>query len=318
MVPSRVQLLPGPWDTVLEALTARFPHVGTEIWRDRMQRGLVQDAHAVALDELAGFRAGIEIRYWREVRDEPTIAVQETVLHADAHLVVADKPHGLPVMAGGRSATETLLARLVRQFDNPDLVPLHRIDRDTAGLVMFSASRESRARYHALFRERRVEKAYEAVAPPLRDLVFPVVRRSRMQRGEPFFRMREVAGEPNAETVIERTVEATSVRGSAHAWTGSSRVGWEDSRGTEIAEEANVWRYSLRPVTGRKHQLRVHMAALGAPIQGDCLYPVLRVDQGERERASELKLLAKTLQFVDPIDGTARYYESRLFLADTG
>ncbi len=226
------------------------------------------------------YRAGAEIRYWREVEDEPRIAAEESVLHVGAHLVVADKPHGLPVMPAGKFVTETLLTRLVRRLGNPHLVPLHRIDRDTAGLVLFSAHPDTRARYHALFRERRIDKRYEALAPPLSSMEFPHVRRSRIERGEPFFRMREFTGEPNSETRID-------VLERAAAW----------------------WRYSLQPLTGRKHQLRVHMTALGAPIMGDPLYPSLRKAYG-----TPLQLLAKSLAFIDPLDGTTRHFESRFKL----
>jgi tRNA pseudouridine32 synthase/23S rRNA pseudouridine746 synthase len=129
------------------------------------------------------------------------------VLHLDEHLLVADKPHFLPVTPSGAHVYETLLGRLIRRTGNPDLVPLHRIDRETAGLVLFSANPATRAAYQALFRERRIEKHYEAIAPALPHLDFPLVRRSRIVPGEPFFRMREAEGEPNSEmriAVIER------------------------------------------------------------------------------------------------------------------
>ena len=277
---SRLQLPPGEWATLLDGLAAHFPAVGRERWADRFARGLVLDARRVALRAEARWRTGMEIHYWREVLDEPRIAAQESVLHADDHLVVADKPHGLPVMPTGRFAAETLLARLVRRLGNPHLVPLHRIDRDTAGVVLFSAHPDSRARYHALFRSRSIEKLYEALAPPLPALAFPLVYRSRLERGEPFFRMAEAAGEPDSETRID-VIE----RGATH------------------------WRYALRPVTGRKHQLRVHMAALGAPILNDPLYPGLRPRSD-----AVLQLLARSIAFEDPLDRTLRRFESAMVL----
>jgi tRNA pseudouridine32 synthase/23S rRNA pseudouridine746 synthase len=281
---SRLQLPPGPWATLLDGLAAHFPAIGRERWADRFARGLVLDARRVALAADAPYRAGLELHYWREVVDEPRIAARESVLHADAHLVVADKPHGLPVMPTGRYAAETLIARLVRRLGNPHLVPLHRIDRDTAGIVLFSASPDSRARYHALFHTRRIDKHYEALAPPLPALAFPHVHRSRLVRGEPFFRMAEAPGEPDSETGID-VVE----RGAA------------------------LWRYALRPVTGRKHQLRVHMAALGAPIANDPLYPELCA-HGD----APLQLLAKAIAFEDPLDGAPRRFESAMALAAQG
>ena len=191
---SRLQLPPGPWATLHEALCARFPRVGAETWRTRFERGLVLDAQGRPLEASTPCRTGDEIFYFREVADEAPVAGVETVLHADQHLVVVDKPHFLPVAPTGAWVRETLLTRLVRRFDNPDLVPLHRIDRETAGLVMFSASKESRGRYQALFRERRIRKVYLALAPPLPEMTFPHRHRSRMERGDPFFRMREASG----------------------------------------------------------------------------------------------------------------------------
>ena len=205
------------------------------------------------------------------------------MLFRSGHIVVADKPHFLPVTPAGGFVTETLLARLVCRFDNPDLVPLHRIDRATAGLVLFSANPRSRTRYQALFRERRIDKHYEALAPALPGIAFPLIRTSRLERGEPFFRMREVEGTPNAETRVD------------------------------VIERGNAaWRYALTPVTGKKHQLRVHMAALGAPIANDLIYPVLRT--GMEDHSRPLKLLAKSLAFVDPLSGVERRFESRFSL----
>lgn len=275
---SRLQIPAGPWATVFEALCARFPQVDAQIWRDRFARGRVLDAEGRALDVFAPCRVGDEVQYFREVPGEQPVPGVETVLHADEHLVVADKPHFLPVAPTGAWVRETLLTRLVRRFGNPDLVPLHRIDRETAGLVLFSASRESRARYQALFRERRIRKEYVALAPALPALAFPHVRRSRMERGEPFFRMHEVPGEPNSETVVEVL----------------------ERRGPE-------WLYRLQPITGRKHQLRVHMAALGAPIRNDRFYPELR-EEGPDDPANPLQLFACGLSFDDPLTGERRSF----------
>lgn len=277
---SHIQLPAGPWPTVLGALCALFPAIPEAIWRDRFARGRVLDAagHALAAD--APYRLGVDIHYYREVLDEPAIPFDEAVLHIDAHLVVADKPHFLPVAPAGRHVHETLLGRLMRRLDNPHLVPLHRLDRDTAGLVLFSANPRTRAAYQGLFRDRRIAKCYEALAPALPGLAFPLVHRSRLEQGEPFFRMREVPGIANSETRID-----------------------------VITRGAGLWRYRLEPVTGRKHQLRVHMAALGAPIINDPAYPEV-LPRGDDDFAQPLKLLARTLSFSDPLDHGPRHYES--------
>ena len=284
MIASRLQLPPGPWATVLDCLCARFPAIPREAWIDRFARGRVLDATGTPLALDAPYRLGAEVRYFREVVDEPAIPFAESVLHADADLVVADKPHFLPVTPAGGFVRETLLARLVQRLGNPGLVPLHRIDRDTAGLVLFSANPETRATYQALFRERGIAKHYEAIAPALPGLAFPLLRATRLVRGEPFFRMQEVEGVPNSETRIE-------VLEGEGAW----------------------WRYALQPVTGRKHQLRVHMAALGAAIANDRWYPQLREAAGD-DPARPLKLLARSVAFVDPLSGTERRFESRFEL----
>ncbi|HZW19022.1 MAG TPA: pseudouridine synthase [Luteimonas sp.] len=277
---SRLQLPAGHWPTLLDGLCARFPAIPRAQWLDRFARGRVQDRDGRALSATDPYRVGLELRYFREVAGEAPIPFRETVLHADDDLWVVDKPHFLPVVPAGRHIAETLLARLRRASGNADLVPLHRIDRATAGLVLFSASRRTRARYQALFRERAIDKTYEALAPALPDVAFPCVRRSRLARGEPFFRMCEVEGEANTETRVD-----------------------------VIARSEDIWRYRLQPVTGRKHQLRVHMAALGAPIIGDTLYPRLLETDAE-DFSHPLKLLARGLAFVDPLTGMRREFTS--------
>jgi tRNA pseudouridine32 synthase/23S rRNA pseudouridine746 synthase len=281
---STLQLPPGPWPTVLEGLSARFPAVTCATWRERMSRGLVLDGEGREVGPETPYRVGLEVHYYREVEDEAAIPFEERMLHADADLLVADKPHFLPVTPVGGHVRETLLGRLIRRTGNTDLVPLHRIDRETAGLVLFSVDPASRARYQALFRDRRIDKTYEALAPALPDIVFPCIRATRIVRGEPFFCMCEVDGLPNSETRID-----------------------------VLERGGGLWRYALAPVTGRKHQLRVHMAALGAPIANDRLYPDLR-HRAAGDVASPLQLLAKHLAFVDPITGLERAFSSTLAL----
>lgn len=282
--PSRLQLPPGPWVTVFDALCARFPAIDRETWRSRFARGRVLDADGAPLTDRAPFRAGAEIRYFREVDSEPHLAVQETILHVDEHLIVVDKPHFLPVTPGGIYVNETLLARLLKRFGEDDIVPLHRLDRLTAGVMLFSRDPKTRSRYQSLFRDRVMHKRYEALALPLPMSTWPLERHSRLVRGEPFFRTQEIDGAPNACTRID-----------------------------VIERGPGAWRYALEPVTGRKHQLRVHMAAIGAPIQNDPLYPQL-ADPAPDNPEHPLKLLARSLAFIDPLDGSGRYFESRLQL----
>ena len=283
---STLQLPPGSWSTVLDCLCARFPAVARSQWMERMAHGRVVDGDGEWVTPHTPHRAGLEVHYYREVANEPSIPFDEVVLHADADLLVADKPHFLPVAPSGAHVHETLLGRLIRRTGNHALVPLHRIDRDTAGLVLFSANPQSRARYHALFRERRIEKCYEAIAPALPHIGFPCTRSSRLVAGDPFFRMRESEGPANSETRID-----------------------------VIARADGLWRYALTPITGRKHQLRVHMAALGAPIANDGMYPSL-VHRAAGDYAAPLQLLARRLSFVDPLSGEARSFSSNFQLQD--
>jgi len=281
---STLQLPPGAWPTVLDCLCERFPNVTRTQWLERMARGRVVDGYGTALTPETPHRVGLEVHYYREVPDEVAIPFEDVVLHVDDDLLVADKPHFLPVTPAGAHVHETLLGRLIRRTGNHELAPLHRIDRETAGLVLFSTNARTRSQYQALFRERRIEKHYEAIAPALPGIAFPCVRSSRIVAGEPFFRMQEVDGPPNSETGID-----------------------------VVSRDGGHWRYALRPITGRKHQLRVHMAALGAPIANDPVYPeVLHRSAGDY--SAPLQLLAKELSFVDPLSGTGRVFASSFAL----
>ncbi len=173
---STLQLPPGAWSTVLECLCAHFGAIGRDEWEDRIARGRVTDEHAAPITASTAYREGMRVHYYREVPAEVRIPFAETILHADVDIVVADKPHFLPVTPAGGHVEETLLARLIRRLGNADLVPLHRIDRGTAGVVLFSANPATRARYQALFREHTIVKRYEAIAPALPQHMFPLLR----------------------------------------------------------------------------------------------------------------------------------------------
>jgi tRNA pseudouridine32 synthase/23S rRNA pseudouridine746 synthase len=291
VAPSRQHLPPGHWRTVLEFLTERHPFVGEAAWASRMERGEVSDERGSRLNPRSAYRAGACVFYYREPGPETRIPFEERVVHADEHIVVADKPHFLPVVPAGRYARETLLARLKRSTGLEHLVPVHRIDRETAGLVVFSRDPSTRGAYASLFQRREVGKVYEALAPALEGIDFPHTRRSRIVRGEPFFRMKEAGGEPNSETRVEVLAARVKVDGGADP----------------------LSLYRLRPVTGRKHQLRLHLSALGAPVVNDRLYPEAMPD-GPDDFSRPLKLLARSLSFRDPLTGRARHFESRMRL----
>jgi tRNA pseudouridine32 synthase/23S rRNA pseudouridine746 synthase len=279
----------GHWPLLLDFLAERLHLVSRADWQARMAAGAVLGEQGQVLPPDAPYRAGARVYYWRWLEAEAEIPFEEQILFQDDELLVADKPHFLPVTPSGRYVQQTLLTRLKRRTGIATLTPVHRLDRETAGLTLFAIRPESRDAYQRLFRERSVEKVYEAIAPWRAELSLPLTRCSRLQEreGDAFMQMQEVAGAPNAETEI-RLLERL---------------------GTQAA------RYELRPHTGQKHQLRAHMSALGLPIQGDRIYPVLQPEELEPDFSAPLQLLARELAFVDPLSGARRHFLSRARLA---
>jgi len=286
---SCVALPHGPWLTVASFLADRFPRIPADDWAARMARGEVLDEQGARVAPGDRLRAHRRLYYYRELPAEAPLPVQEDLVFADEHLVVVDKPHFLPVVPGGRYLQETVLVRTRKRLGHDDLVAVHRLDRETAGLVLLAVRPQDRDAYHAIFRARDVDKVYEAIAPWRDDLVFPLVRRSRLvERPDAFMQMVEVPGEPNAETAIDCLGRCGP--GLAH--------------------------YRLRPVTGQRHQLRVHMAALGLPIVGDRIYPTLQPYEEDRPDLTDpLQLLARRIAFTDPVTGAPRAFESRRVLS---
>ncbi len=281
VAPSYLWLPEGQWPGMLAFLVARYPQISAAQWRDRMARGEVVDGEGAVLGPDSAYRRGMRIFYYRELERETPIPFQEAILFQDEHLVVVDKPHFLPMTPGGRFVQETLLTRLKKNLDCAELTPIHRLDRETAGVVIFSRQVASRGAYQSLFQRREVRKTYEALAPALAERDFPFTYRSRMVEGTQFFLMREEEGDPNSETVIDVI----------------------ERRG-----ELNLYR--LQPHTGRKHQLRVHLAALGIPIVNDAFYPVA-LPCKEDDMSQPLQLLARAIDFTDPLSGAPRRFESR-------
>lgn len=281
--PSCVGLPAGPWRSVLDFFAQRFPRVEKDEWIARMQRGEVLDAAGTCVPPDAPFRPHTKLYYYRTLSAEPRIPFDEAVLYQDELIVVADKPHFLPVTPAGRYLQETLLVRLKSRLGLDTLAPVHRIDRETAGLVLFTVQPHTRGVYQALFRDRAVEKRYEAIAPLRAELALPRRHSSRLVEGDPFMSMREVPGEPNSETDIEL-----------------------------IEPRGSLARYGLRPLSGKRHQLRAHMAALGIPIVNDRIYPLLQPDNADAPDYSQpLQLLARSLEFIDPVSGCCRHFESQ-------
>lgn len=296
---SRLALGPGPWATVAEFLAARL-RAGID-WPARMAQGDVLDAQGRPLAPDAPCVPGQVIWYWRSLPPEPRVPFELALLHQDEHLVVVDKPHFLAAIPGGRYLQETALVRLKRLLGNDDLTPLHRLDRETAGVLLFSARPATRNAHHALLRERRVHKVYEAVAPWRGDLPLPLTARHRLQDppGARHLPVQVVAGEPNAQTQVELL----------------RRLGRPEGTGGPTPELAH---YRLTPLTGRRHQLRVQLDALGVPIVGDRIYPRLwpeATPDAPPDYTQPLQLLAREIAFTCPLSGAPRRFVSGRQLA---
>lgn len=278
--PSMVWLPPGRWERIIDFLCDHFPMVSKTEWRHKMNAHEVVDDKGTPWNPESLYQSGCHLFYYREIPHEPPIPFGETILYEDDNLIVVDKPHFVPTIPAGRFLHQSLLVRLQKRLGREHLVPIHRLDRETAGVVVFCKNPEQRGAYQTLFKEGLVDKKYEAIAAPLPRVLFPHTRSSCIQKGTPFFRMCETQGPPNSHTLI--------------------RV---------IAQGHSLWKYLLCPKTGKKHQLRLHMAALGAPIVNDRFYPILQKKADDRYE-QPLQLLARSIAFVDPICQTAHVFVS--------
>jgi tRNA pseudouridine32 synthase/23S rRNA pseudouridine746 synthase len=270
-----------PYPSITGFLSRRFPAISREIWEKRISEGKVLDEKADQITLDTEYAPLGRIFYFREVSAEPLIPFAEKILFHDDHILVACKPHFLPVTPGGRYVDECLLNRLRRSTGIEDLAPLHRIDRETAGIVLFSVNKKSRGLYGKLFMNGQVEKSYQALSAclPKSETVSWDVE-NRIERGDPWFRMKTVPGKANARSFIN-LLEVTG-------------------------EKA---RFTLHPRTGKTHQLRIHMSGIGFGILNDRYYPELQ-PESEDNFDTPLQLLAKSVRFRDPLSGRQREFIS--------
>lgn len=281
--PVRVRLPgEGAWGTVREYLVGRLSGAGEGVVEGLFRRGEVVGADGRALDEGTPFAPGAYVWFHREVAPEIPVPFDVDVVYRDAHVLVADKPHFLATTPRGSHITETALARLRRTLDLPQLGAAHRLDRLTAGLVLFTVRPQDRGAYQTLFRDRKIRKVYEAVASGEPREPLPLTLSSRMEKPRTSLTTLELPGPPNAITHI-----------------------------TETARRENLARYRLTPETGQTHQLRVHMASLGVPILGDPLYPEVHPPIPPTDFHRPLQLLAGELHFTDPVTGREHHLYSR-------
>jgi tRNA pseudouridine32 synthase/23S rRNA pseudouridine746 synthase len=275
----------GPWPTVRAHLVERLPTVAAERIDAALHgREIVGEDGPVAPD--APFRPGAHLWFYRDLPDEVRVPFELEVLHRDEHLVVVDKPHFLATTPRGRHVVETALSRLRHTLDLPALSPAHRLDRLTAGLAMFVVRPEDRGAYQTLFRDRLVRKEYQAVAPYDPALSLPRTVRSHIVKERGVIAAREVDAPPNSESEIDL-----------------------------LDRRDGLARYRLRPLSGRTHQLRLHMCGLGVPILGDPVYPVVLPEPAPDDFRRPLQLLSSVVEFTDPLTGRARRFESRRTLA---
>ena len=268
--PARLRVRGGP---LAEELRTRF---GPEVAAKAIA-GEVVDQHGAVLDPTTVLPAGTSVYLYRDLRDEVPVPFDIPVLYQDEDIVVADKPHFLATMPRGRHVVQTALVRLRRQLGLPELSPAHRLDRLTAGVLLFTTRRELRGAYQTLFARGAVHKTYVARAAVDTNVALPRVVRSRIVKRRGHLQAVEEPGEPNAETLVE-SISADGL-------------------------------YRLTPRTGRTHQLRVHMASLELPICGDPLYPKV-IDVAADDFSAPLELLAQRMEFEDPLTGSRRRFVS--------
>ncbi|MFD4246129.1 RluA family pseudouridine synthase [Streptomyces sp. NPDC058525] len=283
--PVRLRLPPDPdgaWPDLGSYLAAHYAGgPGAEAVARLLAAGRVLGPGGRVLHASDPYEPGGHLWFHRDLPVEAPVPFAVRVVYRDAHLLVVDKPHFLATTPRGSHVTQTALARLRAELDLPALSPAHRLDRLTAGLVLFSVRPEDRGAYQLLFQQRRVYKEYEALAAHDRALVFPRTVRSRIEKARGVIAATEVPGaEPNAESLVELT-----------------------------AAREGLGRYRLTPHTGRTHQLRVHMNSLGLPILGDPVYPQV-TDPAPDDYRRPLQLLARVLEFTDPVTGIGHRFES--------
>ncbi len=295
--PSRLYLpkiTPTP-PSIFAYLCDTFSHISPADWQARIRAGQVlllsKDERITQVAEDTAYQHGATVYYYRALCDEVPVPFSHTVIYEDEQLMVVDKPHFLAVTPTGRYVKESLLTRLKHATGNAELSPIHRLDRETAGLILFAKTAKARAAYQALFATNQIQKIYHAIAPaPLPSTALPMTLSLRLSRGEPFYTMCVTGGESNTQTHIDVL---------------------------SLSGDGRLAKYLLTPKTGKLHQLRVHLHHLGTPIINDSFYPVV-ARPADDDFSQPLQLLAKMLSFIDPLSGEHRVFHSPqdLYLPD--
>jgi len=270
-------------ETVLEYLILKFPRIKPAIWQQRVAQGKVHWHDGRLITAISPFKAQQRVYYYREVENEAKIPFEEKILFQDEHILVAFKPHFLALTPGGIYVNECLQQRLRIKTGNQQLQTLHRLDRVTAGLVLFSLNKKTRHHYHELFKNKQINKTYQAIASTSSNTKLigqQWLVENRIEKSQQGFRMQVSNGEPNSHSQIRC-----------------------------LAQSNDKALFELSPITGKTHQLRLHMASLGMPILFDKYYPELEEESAD-DYAKPLQLLAKKLKFIDPITGQKREFST--------
>lgn len=271
--------------TIFEYLCQHFSHIQASEWQQRFADQLIYAADGDILSIESHYTPNSHIFYYRFLAQETHVPFQHEILYENEHLLVVDKPHFLTMTPTGQYVQETLLVRLKKQTGNQDLTPIHRLDRETAGVVLFSKKPESRGIYQQLFADRKVQKIYHAIAAYDLKMTFPRTVQLHLEKGQPFYTMQINSEKPqNSETLIEL-----------------------------LEQNQHYAKYQLKPKTGKQHQLRVHLNYLSIPILNDPFYPVV-AHKADDDFEQPLQLLAKEIYFIDPVLNQEMHFNSKFEL----
>lgn len=289
--PSKVYLPKNTtYTSVFDYLCVTFCHISRQCWQERFADGQIfapmQDKFVVLNTQSSyqTFQDGY-IYYYRSLKKETPVPFAHHVIFENERLMVVDKPHFLTMTPAGNYVKETLLSRLKDETNNSELSPIHRLDKDTAGLVLFCKDKKYRSTYQSLFdithHNHSIKKIYHAIAPFKKELILPMTLNLHIERGDPFYTMKVSDGVPNSQTVIDI-----------------------------VDKKDNFAKYQLIPITGKLHQLRVHLNHLGIAIKNDPFYPSLCHRQPS-DFDSPLQLLSKYIYLVDPVDNADYFFKSK-------
>lgn len=290
-----LQSKPSQFPTVLSFLVDHFSQIPPEQWVQRIQDGKVHWQNGELITAETVYRATERVYYYREVMAEQKVPFTEEILHQDAHKIIVYKPHFLPVTPGGNYVNECLVNRLRLSTGIDTIIPAHRLDKDTAGVMLMSVNPDTRHLYHQLFVDGAITKTYQALAKlPLtlidelkqgiKTLPINWTIKNCIKPAKPSFIMQIADGESNSHSEISL-----------------------------IGVNGDIGLFELSPITGKTHQLRLHMLSLGMPILNDRFYPVLQPKPSTESFELPLKLLAQKLSFIDPVTKQLSHWQCPAF-----